>query len=104
MPDLQLNPADVRALGSNLSSIATEFSDANARSDRIAASVGHSGLEDAVKDFAHEWDDTRESMIDDITTLSKTSNAIADAFEQTDTQLGKALTDAPSAPIPLAAR
>ena len=59
--DLSFNPADVRDLGSHLSSIAREFRDANTRSDRIAGAVGHSGLEDAVKDFAHEWDDTREA-------------------------------------------
>ncbi|CAN5488664.1 hypothetical protein BH10ACT4_BH10ACT4_04860 [soil metagenome] len=98
MAELRLNPADVRDLGTHLSSIGQEFRDANTRSDRIAAAVGHPGLEDAVKDFAHEWDDTREAMVDDIDTLSKTSIAIADAFEQTDQQLGKALTDAPSAP------
>ena len=98
MPDLSLNPADVRDLGSHLSSIAAEFRDANTRSDRIAGAVGHSGLEDAVKDFAHEWDETREAMVDDIDTLSKTSIAIADAFEQTDQQLGRALTDTPATP------
>lgn len=103
MAGLSINPADVRGnvVGSHLSSIATEFRDANTRSDRIAGAVGHSGLEDAVKDFAHEWDewdDTREAMVDDIDTLSKTSIAIADAFEQTDQQLGKALTDTPATP------
>jgi len=98
MPDLRLNPADVRELGTHLSSVAHEFRDANAHSDRIAAAVGHSGLEGAVKDFAHKWDDTREAMVDDIATLSKTATAIADAFEQTDQQLGKALTDPPAAP------
>ena len=97
MADLSLNPADVRDLGTHLSSVANEFRDANTRSDRIAGAVGHSGLEDAVKDFAHEWDDTREAMVDDIETLAKTSTAITDAFEQTDQQLGKALTDAPAA-------
>ncbi|MFM9920145.1 hypothetical protein [Lacisediminihabitans sp. H27-G8] len=103
MADLSLNPADVRDLGTHLASISREFREANTRSDRIAAAVGHSGLEDAVKDFAHEWDDTREAMVDDINTLSKTSIAIADAFEQTDQQLGNALTDTPSAPASRAA-
>ena len=97
MPDLSLNPAVVRDLAGSLSSIASEFRDANTRSDRIAAALGHSDLEDAVKNFAHEWDDTREAMVGDIDTLSKTSTAIADGFEQTDQQLGKALTDTPSA-------
>ena len=99
MADLSLDPADVRNTGTHLSSIAREFRDANTRSDRIAGAVGHSGLEDAVKDFAHEWDDTREAMVDDIETLAKTSTAIADAFEQADQQLGKALADAPAASL-----
>ena len=99
LADLSLNPADVCDLGTTLSSIAREFHDANTRSVRIAGAVGHSGLEDAVKDFAHEWDDTREAMVDDIETVAKTSTAIADAFEQTDQQLGKALTDAPAATL-----
>jgi hypothetical protein len=75
MADLSLNPADVRDLGTHLSSIAREFRDANTRSDRIAGAVGHPGLEDAVKDFAHEWDDTREAMIDDIETLANPAGA-----------------------------
>ena len=71
MADLGLNPADLRELGTHLSTIAREFRDANTRIHRIPGAVGHSGLQDAVKDFTHEWDDTCGAMIDDIDTLAK---------------------------------
>jgi uncharacterized protein YukE len=99
--DLQIDPQAIRDLGTELSSVASEFKGANSHSDRVASAVGHSKLSDAVKDFAHEWDDTRAGMVDDITTLSKAATAIADGFEQTDQQLAKALTDPPkAAPTP----
>lgn len=98
MADLNLDPQSVRELGTNLSGVAKEFTNANANSDRIAAAVGHGRLSDAIKDFAHEWDDTREGMVSDIQTLSQAASAIADGFEQTDQQLAQALTDPPAAP------
>ncbi|MCX7523080.1 hypothetical protein OSC27_12440 [Microbacterium sp. STN6] len=96
MADLKIDTTAVRDLGTELASVGREFTGANAHSDRIAGAVGHSGLSDAVHDFAHEWDDTREGMVNDIVTLSKAAIAIADGFDQTDGQLAKALTDPPA--------
>lgn len=91
MTDLRVDTERVRAVGTGLTRIATEFRNANVRSDRIAEAVGHGGLADAVRSFAHSWDDTREDMTESITGLSEATLAIADIFEQADQELAAAM-------------
>ena len=79
-------------LGTDLASVATEFSDANARSDSLAESVGHSGLADTVRGFAHKWDDTRAKMLETMNALSEASIALAEAWRDIDQQGADALT------------
>jgi hypothetical protein len=91
MPDLRIDVARYAELGSELGRIATEFADANTNSDRIAAAVGHGGLADAVRDFAHKWDDKRKAMVGDIQTLGKFATEIGEGFGQTDQGLADAV-------------
>lgn len=98
MADLNIDTASLRDLGGELKTISSEFENANTRSDTIAAAVGHSGLSDAVTDFAHGWDDRRAEMVESITFMSEAAQGIADAFEETDKQLADVLTEQPSAP------
>lgn len=91
MPDLDLTPSDYVELGIELNAIAKEFTNANSRSDAVADAVGHSRLHDAVRDFAHKWDDTREKMTGDISTLGEHSKAVGDAFTKTDSDLEKSV-------------
>ena len=91
MADLYVDIGAIRDLSSRQKHVATEFSDGNAHSDKIAAAVGHPRLHDTIHDFAHEWDDTREGMVSDIKALSQSAGVIADGFEQTDDGLAKAL-------------
>jgi hypothetical protein len=99
MPDLKIDLDAVRAIGSDLKSLAGEFEGANVRSDALAEAVGHSGLSDAVRSFAHSWDDTREDMLEGIKGLGEAAGVIADVFAQTDADL-EAAFDAPAAPAP----
>ena len=91
MADLRLDTERVRTVGAGLTRIAAEFQNANVRSDRIAEAVGHDGLADAVRSFAHAWDDTREDMTSSITGLGEATTAIADTFEQADQELAAAM-------------
>ncbi|MFD2794733.1 hypothetical protein ACFS27_14335 [Promicromonospora vindobonensis] len=91
MADLKVDLDAVRELGSSLTTVANEFENANANSDRIAGAVGHEGLAGVVRDFAHKWDDTREKMTENLKMLAESSTQVADAFTQVDGDLTKGL-------------
>ncbi|MCR2799925.1 MULTISPECIES: hypothetical protein [unclassified Microbacterium] len=97
MPDLKIDLEQVRAVGTDLGRIAREFESANVRSDRIAEATGHDGLADAVRSFAHSWDDTREDMLESVRGLGEATTAIADVFAETDVELASAIEDAAAA-------
>ncbi len=91
MTDLRVDLDAVRELGSSLTTVANEFENANANSDRIADAVGHGGLAEVVRDFAHKWDDTRAKMTENLRMLADSSTAVADAFTDVDTDLAKGI-------------
>lgn len=98
MADLRIDTERVRSVGTGLARIANEFANANVRSDRIAEAVGHDGLADAVRSFAHAWDDTREDMTESIKGLGEATSAIADIFEQADQELAAAMDGTSTVP------
>lgn len=81
----------LRTAGEQLRVVATEFHHANANSDDAADAIGHRGLADAVRSFAHNWDDRRAKMVEKIDTLAKSATGVGDAFEQVDTEFAAAL-------------
>lgn len=91
MADLKVDLDAVRELGSSLTTVANEFENANANSNRIADAVGHEGLAGVVRDFAHKWDDTREKMTANLKMLAESSTQVAEAFTQIDGDLAKGL-------------
>lgn len=98
MADLNIDTGRVRSVGTGLSRIAREFENANVRSDRVADAVGHDGLADAVRSFAHSWDDTRADMTESIKGLSEATIAVADIFEQADGELAAAMKGSSTLP------
>lgn len=68
------------------------------RSDQIADAVGHDGLADAVRSFAHAWDDTRSDMTESIKGLGEATTSIADVFEQADQELAAAMDGTSTVP------
>lgn len=96
MTDLRIDLHAMRAVGADLTAIAAEFQDTNVRSDRITDAAGHDGLADAIRSFAHKWDDTREDMLENVRGMSEAAVAVADVFEETDSSLARALTDPPT--------
>lgn len=91
MSDLKLDLAAVTELGSTLTTVAHEFADANARSDQVADAVGHHGLADRVRSFAHDWDDKRAKMTGNIKALADAASAVSQAFTDVDGQLATAI-------------
>jgi hypothetical protein len=100
MADLRVDLDAVRELGASLTTVANEFENANANSDRIADAVGHEVLSGVVRDFAHKWDDTRAKMTENLRKLAEASTQVAQAFTDIDTQLGKSLEGDSAAPAP----
>ncbi|MFC8798599.1 hypothetical protein ACFT2C_12775 [Promicromonospora sp. NPDC057138] len=98
MADLRMDLDAVRELGSSLTTVANEFENANANSDRIADAVGHEGLSGVVRDFAHKWDDTRAKMTENLRKLADASTQVAQAFTDIDKQLGQSLEGESAAP------
>ena len=81
----------LRTAGEQLRVVATEFHHANANSDDAAEAIGHRGLADAVRSFAHNWDDRRAKMIEKIDTLATSAAGVGEAFEQVDKEFAAAL-------------
>jgi hypothetical protein len=94
--DLRVDLTSLRAVSTDLTGIGREFADANVHSDRIADAAGHSGLADAIRSFAHSWDDTRGDMLESIQGLAEAATAVADIFSETDAELARALTEPPA--------
>ena len=88
---LKLDTAALQEAGASLRTVALEFDGANAHSDAAAEAVGHAGLADAVRGFAHGWDDRRAKMVDGIAALAEACTGIGDGFEDLDTQFAAAL-------------
>ena len=87
MNRLVIDVGMLKDLGTDLGKVATEFAEANVRSDDIAEAVGHDKLAQTVRSFAHGWDNTREHMTEQITFLSEAATASAEVFEEVDGEL-----------------
>jgi len=84
---LTVDTTAVRQAGVSLRTVASEFDDANAHSDRVADAVGRGVLGDCLRDFAHEWDDARARMVEQIAALAETCTQIAVGFDGLDAGL-----------------
>lgn len=91
MTRLVVDTTALTELGSNLGRVATEFAEANVRSDAIADAVGHDALASTVRSFAHGWDDTREDMTEQIQFLADAATTIAEVILETDAELASTL-------------
>lgn len=91
MDTLRVDTALLRTAGTQLRLVADEFQQANANSDDAAEVVGHRGLAEAVRSFAHNWDDRRAKMVEKIGTLAKSATMVGGAFEELDKEFAAAL-------------
>lgn len=91
MSDLEIDTDVLVEAGRSLRLVANEFEHANANSDRAAEAVGHEGLAERVREFAHNWDDRRGKMVNNVMSLAEASSGIGDAFDQLETDFVGAL-------------
>jgi len=91
-PAMVIDVDAIDQLGHSLGLVGAEFTDAAATSTRIADAVGCAVLEDAVRDFADAWDDTRAKMTQTVATLSDAATQLAQAWQQLDRDGAAALS------------
>jgi len=91
MCKLRVDTNLLREAGAQLHFVADEFAYANANSDDAADAIGHSGLAEAVRSFAHNWDDRRAKMVEKIATLAESAKGVGEAFEALDQEFAVAL-------------
>jgi hypothetical protein len=91
MDTLRVDTALLRTAGAQLRVVAEEFQRANANSDDAAEVVGHRGLAEAVRSFAHSWDDRRAKMVEKIGALAESAATVGEVFEELDKEFAAAL-------------
>jgi uncharacterized protein YukE len=88
---LRVDTHMLREAGSQLRTVAQEFSNADAESEDVAEAVGHPGLAGKLRDFATKWDGTRKDMLENIASLAKAASATGEAFDEVDQSFADAL-------------
>jgi hypothetical protein len=91
MADLGIDTQVLRDTGAALRLVATEFAQANARSEALADALGHRGLAERVRELAHGWEQRRDEVVDGIVHLADAATAVGEVLEQLDTELAASL-------------
>ncbi|SDR98573.1 hypothetical protein [Paraoerskovia marina] len=88
---LQIDTTALRDLGTNLRTIAEEFTYADERSEELARAICHDDLASAVREFADNWDDRRVEIVEEIASLADASTGVGEEFEALDADFASAL-------------
>jgi hypothetical protein len=91
MGDLELDTTVLDECGQSLRLVEQELEHAQTIADNYAATIGHPKLADRLHDFAGNWDDTRDEMLDSIKGLGDAARGIGKSFEDIETHLVAAL-------------
>ena len=87
MADFKIDTEELRSAASVLKTIGSEFKNANENVEPTAIAVGDSDLAYAVRKFALSWNQHREELTDQISTLRTHLTNAADNIEATDEAL-----------------
>jgi hypothetical protein len=92
--DIKLDLARLKELSDDLKAIYAEFHGADDFSNTVADATGNDHLHDAVRDFAHAWNEKRPKMADAVHTLQMGYDSVTEHFTKLDTDLAAALEKA----------
>lgn len=92
MPAMNIDVEAISQLGSDLSTVATEFDNANTNSAGVADSTGHARLAEVVRGFAQKWDDSRAKMATAVRSLSEAATQLAQVWRDLDQQGADAMS------------
>lgn len=93
MSDLVITVDVIERMRGDLARIRREFENANRNSDSAADAVGHRGLADRVRNFAHNWDNRRRDLVEQIETIEEQLDNLQEQFDVTDRELAAGLED-----------
>lgn len=79
------------AAGTALAVISEQFRIANAGARELGAALGHHNLAAEVRGFAIGWDDTRASMVDQVSGLAEACGGIGGEFDELDSVIADQL-------------
>jgi hypothetical protein len=87
MADLVLDTAMLRDLDQSLALVLTTLRSAGSMSRSTAAAVASGGLADAIEEFAEDWEDNRDDMIEAVQAMSNMVHLVSSTFDELDQQL-----------------
>lgn len=87
MADLVVDSAMLHDLSVRLRFVVQMLERAEPLARHTAAACGHGGLAGAVIDFADDWDDNREDLLESIRTISSMVSSVDDGFRSMDAEL-----------------
>ena len=94
MTDLAVRGDALQREARRVRTIAADLVGAHAQAEDAAAAVGHRDLARTVRDFGSRWDIHRQRLIDEITALADTFDAINDTLADLESGMASQLTDA----------
>lgn len=91
MSDLVLDLDLMESVAARLRLIEHAFGEATCVSRALSGAVGHDGLAESVRNFADSWDDRRTKIVEALSTIAATTEAIEQAFSTADATMGNAM-------------
>ncbi|HWH98096.1 MAG TPA: hypothetical protein VNS80_06990 [Pseudolysinimonas sp.] len=91
MGDVMIVSDVIARMRTDLGRVRREFENANANSERVAEDVGHPRLGEKVTNFAHNWDQRRKELVEQIETVEGQLSTIESAFGEVDIELSGTL-------------
>lgn len=85
--DLDFNLTQLNDLFHDLVAVRENFEHAEKFSDEVSSAVGHATLANRVQDFADQWNDKRDSMIERLAEMATAVDTIHDSFITVDMEL-----------------
>jgi len=95
MTDLVIEVDVIERMRGDLARVRREFEHANQNSDDTADAVGHDHLADRVRNFAHNWDNRRRDLLEQIETIEGQLDNLQEQFDVTDRELASGLEGSP---------
>lgn len=92
MPDLVLDTAMLRDLDQSLQLVLRTLRSAGGMSRSTAAAVASGGLGETIEEFADDWEDNRDDMIEAVQTMSDMVHLVSSTFDELDQKLVASLT------------
>lgn len=93
MADLTYNLDELTALGDDLERLATQLRSDGDLQDVGLDEVASSRVQDALANFADDWDNKREELANDVSAVAEMAKTAASGFRENDDELADAVRE-----------